>query len=591
MANVVVTGGVNNGGDIRRNAQFKVTPGDRLCIVAWVRSTPEPVGGSWAGPYLGINYTGAHGIVDAGHNHGTHWVIGPPPFDHDTAPDMNWPLTRRQSYPNLAKIIQDGKWHRYKTDFVVGTNPYDTADQRRFSPELGAGQSWTTTDTNVYGQPRVSLFGKPGNGTAAFPYTRNDVAEVEVTRDADFGDIYFYRADAAPELACPPDAELDAIPWASDHVICGGTRTCMGAVVPVPAFSAPAGPLAAAGNMAYTCLGCNAAFGAAPGVQTCAETTPFCLNPAAPKGGDCAACTNDNGAALDAKTRCSAATPLCKPDGGCGKCALDGDCVNAGPEIVHPGPSCNGATGQCFTCLGDNGVGDPAGACTPGRPRCDDATGLCGVCATNDDCKDPAGKKVHGGPFCDVGSGACLTCASDFGAKVGPTTCPQATPHCDVAAAVAGICGKCAKNADCVNAAGATTHVGPICDPTKGLCAKCDGDQEVSQGPYGCKSDTPTCFVEGRCAKCTADADCVNPPGVRLHAKASCNKGTGACEGAPAEVPAADGTRRTRTIGGEEIEEGGCGCTVPGVSSRAAPIGLLGIAFGLVAVRVRRRSR
>ena len=582
--NVVVTGGVNNNGDIRKNAQFKVTPGDRLCVVAWVRNYPEvgALAGSWAGPYVGINYTGAHGIVDAGHNHGTHWVIGP--FGdgaHDTAgDDPQWPLTRRQSYPNIVQTVRDGQWHRYKTDFVVGTNPYDTFDSRRFSPELGAGQTWATTDTNVYAQPRLSLFGKPGDGSAAFPYTRSNVNQVNVTKDGDFGDIFFFRATAAPEMPCPTDAELDALAYSSDHVVCGAGKACIEKVAALPATSAPAGTPAYPGNKAYTCMGCNTPFGGTPGVQTCGETTPFCLNATAPKGGDCAACTNDAGGTGEAATRCAAANPLCKPDGACGKCTADDACSDA---ALHAGPSCNAGTGECFKCATDQGIGAPAGQCTKDKPRCDAATGLCGKCTTNADCANPDGTTIHGGPVCDPGSGTCVSCSADFGGPAGPTTCAEATPHCDVAAPVSGRCSKCATNADCVNPTGKSVHAGPVCAADKGLCGKCDGDQEVSQGPYGCKGDTPTCSKDGACIKCKSDDDCVNPEGVRLHARASCNTGTGVCEGKEAPVPGVSGS-------GDE-SGGSCGCSVPGASSGTARVGLLGALFGVIVLGARRRRR
>jgi len=73
--NLNVVGGVTQGA-VYRNAQFVANGGDRMCVVAWVRAFPEA--NPFAGPMVGINYTGSHGVVDAGHNHGTHWMIGAP---------------------------------------------------------------------------------------------------------------------------------------------------------------------------------------------------------------------------------------------------------------------------------------------------------------------------------------------------------------------------------------------------------------------------------------------------------------------------------------------------------------------------------
>jgi MYXO-CTERM domain-containing protein len=201
---------------------------------------------------------------------------------------------------------------------------------------------------------------------------------------------------------------------------------------------------------------------------------------------------------------------------------------------------------------------------------------LCGACKTNDEC----GGGAHGGPFCNVATGACMTCDVDFGGE-GASACPESAPHCNARGDAAGVCGACASNADCANGSGATTHSGPICNVGSGRCGACDGDGEVSMSAYGCtNASAPTCLEGGACGMCASDADCVNPVGVRLHARATCNVTTGMCEGAPAAVTfageASDGT------GGADASSGACSATSRGDGGKTemaiALVALLGVA-------------
>jgi hypothetical protein len=491
-ANVAVTGGVNQGGTIYKNAQFPVAAGDRLCMVAWVRAYPE--GGAEAGPYVGINYTGSHGVVDAGHNHGTHYVIGS--MATDPANTSGWSLTPRNSYGAMTQVQKDGVWHRYASSFAVDTK--DVSDQRRFSPEL-TGITWTA-DNIVYGQPRLMLFGKAPE--------RADSQSLSylpaIDNGADFGDVYVWKAEAGDASACPSDADLDALEFASDKVTCAGETVCVSKTAPLPATDRqPAYP----GNVAFYCSGCTDSFGAAPGGTTCGATKPFCTGKGR-KGGTCAPCGGDAASSLDATTRCAADAPTCAAAGSCGKCATSADCVNADPSVrVHVGPTCDDASGACFACTSDHGQGDPTTACRVGAPLCDAASGLCG---------------------------------------------------------------------------------------------KCDGDADVSSGVFGCKGQTPTCRTDGVCAKCASDADCVNPAGVRLHARSSCNLGTGVCEGAPAPVPPPGSapTPNHAELGsganGEASGEGSggdSGCSTTGSADVPSSVGVVGGALFALSALLRRRSR
>lgn len=425
-ASVAVTGGVTQSGTVHKNAQFPVAQNDRLCMVAWVRAYAE--GGTEAGPYVGINYTGSHGVVDAGHNHGTHFMVGSMPTD--PADSNGWVNTPRNSYGPMTQVIKDGLWHRYTASFTVDSK--DLSGPRMFSPELPGSITWVN-DGIIYGQPRLLLFGKAPE--------RADSQSLSylpaVGNGADFGDVYVFKA-AAGETPCPTDAELDAMEFASDKVTCAGETVCIKKTAPLPATDrTPAYP----NNVAYTCSGCTEAFGGTPGNTTCTANRPFCTN-MGPKGGTCAACGGDAATSNDAATRCADAAPTCMTTGpamgSCGKCTTSADCANANPGAasVHAGPSCNEATGACFACLTDHGAGNVKAACSAAAPLCDTATGLCGKCDGDEELKTGA-----------------------FGCKGSTPTC-----HTD------GLCAKCKSNADCTNPAGVRLHARSECNVDTGVC-------------------------------------------------------------------------------------------------------------------------
>ena len=595
--NYVATGGVNVAGTQFNNTQFPVQPGDKVCMVAWIRAYADNQGE--AGPYIGINYTGPHGVVDAGHNHGTHFVIGS--MATDPADGNGWVNTPRNSYGAMTQVNKDGQWHRYKASFMVDSK--DTSGPRDMSPEfqaLNPVPTWATTDAweasggtaknHDYAQPRLLLFGKNTVRLDSQSYSYLP----PVMSGADFGDVYAFKSDAA-EDPCPTEAELDAMLFASDKTACGTGTVCKQRTVALPAGDcsdrnggAPARCTPAfTNNNVYYCAGCSSSFGAAPSDTTCTATKPFC-NDIGMKGGTCTPCAGDASSAAAANVRCAATNPTCMTvagdtQGSCGKCADDTACVNDSGSAAHVGPSCNKDSGACFSCLTDFGVGDAGSACTAAAPVCDTATGHCGTCTDNTQC---AGGSAHGGPFCDAVSGSCVTCQADFGAEVASTTCPEGTPHCNVGNDSAGVCGKCTQNSDCANGDGSSTHGGPLCNVDTGLCAKCDGDAEVSQSAYGCKAGAPTCGASGACSKCGSDDDCKNPDGTRLHAKSKCDHRAGVCVGPPAAV----------TLSGTASENGNMQAGSGGSCSTTSANGLSGapwfaLALGLMGVGARKRRR
>jgi hypothetical protein len=497
--NVFVTGGVTQAGITYKNAQFPVVLNDKLCMVAWIRAYNED--NDEAGPYIGINYTGAHGVVDAGHNHCTHFVIGS--MTEDPAVYCNW-RTGRTGYGAMTQVIKDGAWHRYKASFAV--NASDLQDWRLFSPEFPPDTTWVN-DKLIYGQPRLSLFGMPPERLDVAPAT----GAPAIQNGADFGDVYVFKAETAAEDPCPTDAELDSLPFASDHACGPNMLTCKSSVAAVPAGArTPAQP----GNNAYRCWGCETSFGAGSGPTSCPEATPLCVGIGA-TGGTCSACASDEGVG-DPATRCAAPNPMCRPGGACGRCAADADCASGG---------------------------------------------------------------AHGGPSCNPASGACFACTAEFGGAA-PTACTQAAPHCNTAT---GACGKCTSNADCVG-----SSAGAFCDPGTGACAKCDGDVDVSTTAYGCTDPgAPTCnATTGLCGACASDADCVNPPGLRLHSHVGCD-GAGRCSQggiAPVPPPAGEGPGG-RGADGADSASGGCSSADRGGSS----LGLLAGAVGVALLGLRRR--
>ncbi len=398
-SNLSVTGGVVQGGNTVKNAQFPVKLDDRLCVVAWVRAYDE--GGTEAGPYVGITYTGSHGVVDAGHDHGTHYMIGSMPID--PAGYSTWSGTLRNSYGPMVQVIKDGAWHRYAASFTVDSK--DLSTRRMDSPELPGGTTWTR-DSLVYGQPRLLLFGK-----APERVDNKSLATLPpVAHGADFGDVYIFKADAATasENACPTNAELDAMDFSSDKVACKDGTACTRRSAPLAATDGtPAYP----NNFAYQCWGCTESFGGAPGHTTCGAAQPFCIEKGT-RGGTCAPCSGDAAAGLDEATRCAATTPTCSTQGSCGKCVTNDDCKNPGDRKVHKGPNCDVTSGACFACTSDHGSGAPEAACSEGSPICDKTTGLCG--RRRDDADGTPGGAAHGsGADPSESDGGCSTTHAD----------------------------------------------------------------------------------------------------------------------------------------------------------------------------------
>lgn len=316
----------------------------------------------------------------------------------------------------------------------------------------------------------------------------------------------------------------------------------------------------------------------------CAGATPYC-NTAT---NACVGCLNNMNCVTSAASRCDATTntcvecaaaadcmhitskPQCKAGTGCVGCV---DSVGCAGAVT---PVCDGGSNLCRAC-GNNGECDSKNSDTPVCVMAGGMTGACVVCSTSTQCTVDAVR-----PICDTANGDCQACANNgqcesrsvntpvclmaggsMGAcdKCGASTqcnlsamrpicdstngdcqsCMSNT-ECDTRSAMApkcmgdGSCNKCTMDTDCSGFASRThcetmggacvqcltsNHCGmttPICDTL--ACRNCATNVECDS-----KSLTaPHCAMDGSCAACMADADCMG-----INGRTHCNTGAGTC--------------------------------------------------------------
>jgi MYXO-CTERM domain-containing protein len=229
-------------------------------------------------------------------------------------------------------------------------------------------------------------------------------------------------------------------------------------------------------------------------------------------------CTAGNGDVVCRSGQCSADLTCL----GLGACNADGDCTAAqfcdtsnhacAPKVPNGGPvpTIGGHTpaldGMCSTA-------EAMSACLSGV--CDTTDDDCGYANGHGPCTDADGATVCRSAICSTTgptAGTCVGCVMD-------AQCPTATPVCDTGTAT---CVQCTStsSAACV---GAT----PVCDVATSTCAPCDGDFGSGSKDPCATSDTPLCFTsganQGRCGKCSTNADCASHPGT------TCDAGSGTC--------------------------------------------------------------
>jgi Cys-rich repeat protein len=163
--------------------------------------------------------------------------------------------------------------------------------------------------------------------------------------------------------------------------------------------------------------------------------------------------------------------------------------------------------------------------------------------------------------------GACSACTTAAACGPSCTACGGATPKCNPAY---GCVASCTSDAQC---SGAT----PVCDTTRGVCVGCTSNASCSAGT--------TCnTASGLCVGCSSNANC--PAGTYCDTGSAtctpCSQGASTCTG-----PGASSGGNVLANG--SIEGGSCACDVVGVG--ASPGGLAGIALGIAAALMRRRTR
>lgn len=195
-----------------------------------------------------------------------------------------------------------------------------------------------------------------------------------------------------------------------------------------------------------------------------------------------------------------------------------------GSQAGNPGGSTPGS-GFCF----DNTPGAP-GACADGSPVCDVTTGQCNKCDGPFSSATPHACGVNVKPVC-LTTGACVPCDGDFNSGtaqacqlVGSPTCfPTGGPT------VAGSCGKCTTNADCVGPG----HPGPVCNVVAGACGtSCTKDEDCKPTEWCAPRDANGANV---CIPKTPNAQPV-PPFPPIDGECTKEKGKRVCLSAVCEV-------------------------------------------------------
>ncbi|MBK8173650.1 MAG: fibronectin type III domain-containing protein [Sandaracinaceae bacterium] len=289
---------------------------------------------------------------------------------------------------------------------------------------------------------------------------------------------------------------------------------------------------------------------------------------------DSGPCTSDNAALVCRSGACSS-TGTCRPATGCNAdpdCAVTEYCdtdahsceskANTGIAIPGGGSCSAGESSRCLSgvCGTDNICGHPnaqgpcslsdaagpSGSCRSNvcDPTAAGGTGLCRQCTASDSTNCSGG-----GASCDLATFTCAgACTGDFGTSAS-VPCGESLPYCPGAGAACTTCGTAGTTATCSDAA--ATHAGPVC-LASGAC----GDGPLLDGGVSLDAGVPS-------------------------------DGSVAIDGSRPDGAVVDGA----VVEPVPEPESGCGCDVPGQSTRA-PLGFsiaLLVLFG--GALARRRTR
>jgi len=220
----------------------------------------------------------------------------------------------------------------------------------------------------------------------------------------------------------------------------------------------------------------------------------------------------------------------------CGECGVDADCLLGPDSYASRGfPRCDAARMRCVACVRDSDCRDPM------RPLCDTSgvRGRCVARAANGETPAAMRSCTMGAPGSSEGcaSGVCDT-DGRCGLTNGANGCAATGDRCR-----SGLCGAdgrcgaplgaaCSSDAQCRegicapdamgtnrcvrcavrNAAMVCTGTTPVCDLARGECIACTGDHGTAgSGTHNAPcpdASQPFCAGDGRCGRCSTNADC-----------------------------------------------------------------------------------
>ncbi|MFT3928068.1 MAG: hypothetical protein QM778_36405 [Myxococcales bacterium] len=339
--------------------------------------------------------------------------------------------------------------------------------------------------------------------------------------DMDSGQIH---VDAGHDASVKPDANTGC----TDNDGCASDQLCCGNVCVNTSLAGCTGcGVACESNLSSSCVGRECKCGT-NAVCTGSGSSAFCAGAVGEQS--CVECRDSDDCPVDksqcvsgacqacvpgpANAGCGGNKPFCNPDTkvceactaspdnctGALVCTLSGacgGCANSMVDCTNPDePICNKNSTQCTACTGDD-VASSACVTEQGKAYCVNNQ-KCSVCLpdTEAGCDGTSNK-----PDCRLNGNQyeCQACTSN-------THCENlgVRDTCVTSGAGSGKCVECQANADCTDADK------PLCDPSSGLCKRCD-QVANADAQCGMKNGSTCDEAMGRCVECTVAtqaADC-----------------------------------------------------------------------------------
>jgi MYXO-CTERM domain-containing protein len=442
------------GGNVSTRYGSRIGPfaaADKVCVMTSIRQGANP---GDSGAYVAVNWVPATGhFIGEDVFARQHFIMGSSyNGGQDDSNLLATPIL--PTYGAYTDIPKNNTWNKLQKEFTVS------------NADIAGGNTYLALKFSLYQDQAVAANG------------------------FDVGDVYVFKG------GCPNAADFAAAATTnSDAVACAAPKgNCVkSTVAAVPA-------VAGVNTDVYTCKGCELSIGDpvdAAKVTCPSATAPICIK-ADPNKGSCSKCGGDFGVGAPATNVCpSAAGPLCKADGSCGKCAANADCAAAsgGP---HLGAICNVATGACeASCRKDIHTD-----CAADQFCLVQGADTVGKCAAKLAAGQPIPATIAGGQCGNAEQGGKIVCASG--------TCST----------VDNKCGRLNRE-DCAD--------GPqcrylTCDAATMKCGLPDGRSCKSANECQAGACSATDGGSGTCGRCQADGDCGINVGL------VCNVDTGACD-------------------------------------------------------------